>query len=81
MNDLRKHFLEFSDKEYVFTAPEGGAIRPGKWSQRFFTPAVKAVGLMPLTPHDLRHKAVSLLIKQGPTRKRSRHGADIPRSR
>jgi integrase len=65
VNDLRKHLLEFSDKDHVFTAPEGGPIRPGKWSQRFFTPAAKAVGLLPLTPHDLRHTAVSLLIKQG----------------
>ena len=65
VNDLRKHLLEFSDSDYVFTAPEGGPIRPGKWTQRFFAPAVKAAGLAHLTPHQLRHSAVALLIKQG----------------
>lgn len=65
VNDLRKHLLEFAGKDYVFTAPEGGPIRPGQWTYRFFAPAVKSAGLGHLTPHDLRHTAVSLLIKQG----------------
>lgn len=65
VNDLRKHLLKYADKGYVFTSPEGGPIRPGKWVQRFFYPAVKEAGLYPLTPHQLRHSAVALLIKQG----------------
>lgn len=65
VNDLRKHMLRFAGKDFIFTSPEGGPIRPGKWVQRYFVPAVRAAGLEPLTPHDLRHSAVSLLIKQG----------------
>ena len=65
VNDLRKHLLEFAGKDFVFTSPGGGPLRPGKWAQRYFAPAVKAAGLDPLTPHHLRHTAVSLLIKQG----------------
>jgi integrase len=65
VSDLRNHKLAFAAKDYVFASPEGGPIRPGQWVDRFFTPTVKAAGLEPLTPHQLRHSAVALLIKQG----------------
>jgi integrase len=49
----------------VLTAPSGGLLRAASWRQRFFKPAVKAAGLVPLRVHDLRHTAVSLWIAAG----------------
>lgn len=50
---------------YIFTAPSGGPFRLNSWRRRVWIPAVKAAGLNPLRPHDLRHTAVSLWIKTG----------------
>lgn len=47
---------------FVFTAPEGGPLRPGNFRNRVWAPAVQAAGLEGLTFHHLRHSAVGFLI-------------------
>jgi hypothetical protein len=49
----------------VFTAPEGGVLRNTNFRPRFFDPAAEKVGLLGLTPHELRHTAASLAIAAG----------------
>jgi integrase len=50
----------------VFTAARGGPLRESKWVPGYFKPAVRAAGLPEaLRWYDLRHTAVSLLIREG----------------
>ena len=49
----------------MFTAPEGGVLRNTNFRPRFFDPAAEKVGLLGLTPHELRHTAASLAIAVG----------------
>jgi len=70
LDHLRTHLDTFiaepeDPHELLFTAPNGGILRPTNWRARFFNPAVKAAKLAPLTPHDLRHTAASLFISAG----------------
>jgi integrase len=65
MTELVDHMARFSAEEFVFPAPEGGPLRVNSWRRRFWNPAVKAAGLAPLRPHDLRHTAVALWIASG----------------
>jgi integrase len=51
--------------DLVFTAPVGGPLRLRNWRSRVFDPACKAVGLVEVKPHDLRHTAASLAIAAG----------------
>lgn len=51
--------------DFVFRGAQGGVVRPKLWRRRFFAPAVRAAGLEPLRPHDLRHTAISLWVSQG----------------
>lgn len=46
----------------VFTAPEGGPLRPSLFRRRIWYPAVRASVGEPMRPHDLRHTHVALLI-------------------
>jgi integrase len=49
----------------VFVGPDGGALRASGWRARQWRPAIRAAGLEPLRPHDLRHTAVSLWVAAG----------------
>ncbi|HEY4409285.1 MAG TPA: tyrosine-type recombinase/integrase, partial [Acidimicrobiia bacterium] len=49
----------------VFVGPDGGALRANAWRARHWRPAIRAAGLEPLRPHDLRHTAVSLWVAAG----------------
>ena len=49
----------------MFTAPEGGVLRNTNFRPRFFDPAAEKVGLLGLTPHELRHTAASLPAAAG----------------
>ncbi|MBW8825255.1 MAG: tyrosine-type recombinase/integrase [Acidobacteria bacterium] len=49
----------------VFPGSDGGILRASQWRQRHWNPAIKAAGVDPLRPHDLRHTAVSLWIAAG----------------
>jgi integrase len=67
---LTEHLARFSDpaepEAFVFTMPEGGALRPGNFRQRFFDPAVRAAGLTwRPTPHNLRDTAATLALIAG----------------
>ena len=48
--------------DLVFHASQGGWITPSAWRARTFNPAAVRAGLAPLTPHALRHTAVSIWI-------------------
>src|SRR5215211_317552 len=50
---------------YVFTADRGGVLRTSNFRTKVWLPAVRAAGLEPLRPHDLRHTAVALWIAAG----------------
>jgi integrase len=49
----------------VFAGADGGALRANGWRARHWQPAIRAAGLEPLRPHDLRHTAVSLWVAAG----------------
>ena len=51
--------------DLVFPGDGGGALRANAWRARHWQPAIRATGLAPLRPHDLRHTAVSLWIAAG----------------
>ena len=50
---------------FVFSDSNGGPLRRTHWVRRVWNPAVKQLDLDGLTPHDLRHSHVALLIDQG----------------
>jgi integrase len=50
----------------VFSAPEGGSLRPANFRKRVFGPAVEEAGLAErFRIHDLRHTCAALFIAQG----------------
>lgn len=49
----------------LLTAPNGGPLHMRNWRSRVFDPACERAGLVGITPHDLRHTAVSLAIAAG----------------
>lgn len=51
--------------EYLFISRGGKRIDEHNWRARHFYPAVERAGLGEMHPHDLRHTAVSLAIKNG----------------
>jgi integrase len=63
--ELREHLADKEPNELVFTSPKGRALRNTNFRPRFFDPAAERVGLVGLTPHELRHTAASLAIKAG----------------
>jgi site-specific recombinase XerC len=46
-------------------SPSGGPLRLRNWRSRVFDPATRRVGLVDVTPRDLRHTAASLAIASG----------------
>lgn len=48
--------------DLVFTRPEGGPLARSPFRERFFVPAREAADLPNLTPHHLRHYAISLWV-------------------
>ena len=50
---------------HVFTSDKGGTLRTSNFRAKVWLPAVRAAGLAPLRPHDLRHTAVALWIAAG----------------
>ncbi len=65
--ELSRHLEEYppGPDGLVFTAPGGGALRYENFYRRAWIPAVRAAGVAPMTPHDLRHTAVALAIADG----------------
>jgi integrase len=64
-DELADHLAGQAPGDLVFTAPEGGVLRNTNFRPRFFDPAAEKVGLVGLTPHELRHTAASLAIAAG----------------
>jgi integrase len=64
-DELADHLAVKAPGDLVFTAPEGGVLRNTNFRPRFFDPAAEKVGLLGLTPHELRHTAASLAIAAG----------------
>jgi integrase len=65
VTELQSHLEEHTtNPEYVFSGRDGAPIRK-TWARRHFTPAAAKAGLLPLTPHHLRHTCASLLIDRG----------------
>lgn len=50
---------------FVFTAPDGGHLRSSNWRTRVLDRAVRAAGLVNVSPHDLRETAASLAAGSG----------------
>ena len=65
VEELAEHITGRGPDEFVFPAPGGGVLRLMNWRRRVFDPAARAAGLEGLTPHELRHTAVSLAIAAG----------------
>jgi hypothetical protein len=51
----------------VFTTSAGTPLRLRDWRRSVFDAAVRAAGLVAVTPHDLRHTAASLAVASGAT--------------
>lgn len=49
----------------VFTRPSGGALRRSMFRERVWVPARTKANLPNLTPHHLRHYAISLWVSHG----------------
>jgi integrase len=62
---LAEHVAGKDPEDLVFTSPRGAALRNHNFRARVFTPAAKAIGVLQLTPHDLRHTAASLAVQAG----------------
>jgi integrase len=68
MKELTDHVSTMTSPEsFVFRSPNGDGLRVSSWRRRFWLPAVKAAGLEPLRPHDMRHTAVAIWIAAGAT--------------
>jgi integrase len=51
--------------DLVFTNSNGGMLDNTNFRRNVFSPAVRALGLEPFTPHDLRHATASLAVSAG----------------
>ena len=66
VEELAEHLGPVGDADaWVFTADKGGVLRPSNFRVKVWLPAIRAAGLAPLRPHDLRHTAVALWIAAG----------------
>jgi integrase len=66
VEELAEHLGPVGEADaHVFTADKGGVLRPSNFRVKVWLPAVRAAGLAPLRPHDLRHTAVALWIAAG----------------
>ncbi|MBA3303412.1 MAG: site-specific integrase, partial [Acidimicrobiia bacterium] len=66
-DELASHFETYGVARdgLVFTAPQGGPVRPTLWRRRVWLPALERAGLEGLRLHDLRHTAVAFWIAAG----------------
>jgi integrase len=63
---LQEHVASFpTETALVFSAPDGGPLRPGNFRRRVFDPAAERAGLAGLHLHDLRHACASTLAASG----------------
>jgi integrase len=60
-----RRYCKGRPSDLVFTTASGDAIRHSNFRNRTFNPAAALIGHPGLTPHGLRHTAVSLAIRAG----------------
>jgi integrase len=69
MDELTAHMATYvrddAPTARIFTAPNGGLLSRTTFRSRIWAPATATAGLEGLTPHALRHTAVSLWIATG----------------
>ena len=65
VDDLAQYVAGRSDDALVFPAPQGGTLRVRNFRRVALDPAARAVGIIGLHPHALRHTAASLAIASG----------------
>lgn len=67
VDELTDHLANWSlpGSDLVFSNRTGGPLRASGFRRSFWTPAIRAAGVAPLRPHDLRHTAVALWIEAG----------------
>ncbi len=63
--DLAQHLVTLKPRDLVFTADKGGLLDNSNFRRNVFDPAVRRLGLDPLTPHNLRDTAASLAVSAG----------------
>lgn len=67
-DNLDQHLrrLDLGREALVFPSPEGEALRMNNWTRRYWKPAMSAAGIdPPITPHQLRHTAVTRWVQEG----------------
>ena len=58
--------LDLAGEALVFPSTEGEALRMNNWTRRYWKPAMGAAGIdPPVTPHQLRHTAVTRWVQEG----------------
>jgi integrase len=65
VDDLATHLVGKTPDDLVFTGARGGVLRNLNWRRDVFDAAAVSVGLVGLTPHELRHTAASLAVSAG----------------
>ena len=65
LNELSVQCKGMALGDLVFAGRDGGYLQRPKSSNGWFTRAVKAAGVQPITPHDLRHSCASLAVSAG----------------
>jgi integrase len=53
------------ESEFVFSSPTGDILNYRNFRRRFWDPAVAQADLAGVTPHDLRHTCVTMMIAEG----------------
>jgi integrase len=65
IDELGRLAAAVSHDDPLFTGPTGGGLDYSNWRYRVWAPAVKAAGLVGVTPHATRHTTASWLVQAG----------------
>jgi integrase len=65
VDELAPFLASKSPSDLVFTNSAGGVLDNTNFRRNVYSPAVRSVGLDPLTVHDLRHTTASLAVSAG----------------
>jgi integrase len=65
VDDLAALVANRASDDLVFRNSVGGVLDNTNFRRNVFTPSVRALGLEPFTPHDLRHTTASLAVSAG----------------
>ena len=65
IDELRPLLVDRDPEELLFTAPRGGPLRNLNFRRAVWDAAATRAGLHGVTPHELRHTAVSLAVSAG----------------